>query len=541
MPWRPNYPGEFPTLGWYALDWITENLAQPDADEYRPLRLTREQAQFVLQWYRIDPATGRFRHRRGVWSRAKGHGKSPLMGALAALEGVADVVPSGWDANGRPVGRPWRTVRTPKVQLAAVSEDQTANSYEPLLEMLRNGPVLENYPGVDPMETFVALPRGSIEFVTSAARTREGNRPTFAAMDQTEQWVPSNGGRRLADVLRRNAGKVGGRTIETPNAYLPGEHSVAEKSAAYWSQIREGLAVDDGLLYDHREAPPDTDLFDRDSLRAGLLHVYGDSAIDAGGWVDIDRIMAEIWDPATDVQDARRFYLNQITHASDSWISHTDWANCEAKPPTAPPTRGDTIVLGFDGSRGRNRGKADATALVGVRVADGYLFEIKVWEQPEGPDGRNWAPNALAVDERVRRVFDDYRVVGFYADPSGWTEHVARWEADFGRKLKVKASQQNPIAAWPRGKDSRVTEYVERMRQAVTTRELIHDGSAALTRHVLNARRRATRSGYLIYKAYPDSPEKIDAAYAAVMAWKARTDALSKGLNTARRSGATFV
>lgn len=43
-----------------------------------------------------------------------------------------------------------------------------------------------------------------------------------------------------------------------------------------------------------------------------------------------------------------------------------------------------------------------------------------------------------------------------------------------------------------------------------------HDGSAALARHALNARRRATRTGYLLCKAHPESPDKIDAVYATV-------------------------
>jgi hypothetical protein len=51
----------------------------------------------------------------------------------------------------------------------------------------------------------------------------------------------------------------------------------------------------------------------------------------------------------------------------------------------------------------------------------------------------------------------------------------------------------------------------------------------------LNARRRQVRAGYLLYKAYPESPDKIDAAYAAVMAWKARLDAVSAGLGTRRK------
>jgi len=59
------------------------------------------------------------------------------------------------------VGRPWSTVRTPLVQIAAVSETQTKNTWAPLLEMLQ-GPVLDEYSGLEPLDTFVNLPRGRI-------------------------------------------------------------------------------------------------------------------------------------------------------------------------------------------------------------------------------------------------------------------------------------------------------------------------------------------------------------------------------------------
>lgn len=83
-------------------------------------------------------------------------------------------------------------------------------------------------------------------------------------------------------------------------------------------------------------------------------------------------------------------------------------------------------------------------------------------------------------------------------------------------------------------------DAVIRFRDAVVNRELRHDASSALTRHVLNARRRQNRSGYLLYKAYPESPDKIDAAYAAVMAWKARLDAISQGVVEKRRTGRAY-
>ena len=530
MPWKPEYDGEFPTLGWYALDWISEMLAQPDMADYQPLVLTPEQARFVLNFYRLDPRTGQRVYRRAVWSRPKGHGKSPLMGALGCLEALADVVPDGWDANGRPVGKPWSEVRTPLVQFAAVNEDQTRNAFDPLLEMLRQGPVMDYY-DVDPMETFVALPKGRIEYITAAATSKEGNRPVWAALDQTEGWVKSNGGRKLADVIRRNAGKVGGTTVETPNAYRPGEGSVSEMTAEYQAQIERGEARETGLLWDHVEAPADTDMGDRESLLRGLQFAYGDSARSAGGWVDLDRIMSEIWDPGTDPQDARQYYLNQVTHASDSWVSSPEMRAIIDRDKEIHD--GDTIVLGFDGSRGRSKGMADATALVGMRVSDKHLFEVGIWQR--GPaDGQDWQPNPLEIDAVLDETFTRFNVIGFYADPSGWNPQVAEWEARYGRRLRVRASRSDPIAAWPRGKDSRVTEYVERMRDAIVNGEITFDGSPRLLSHFLNARRRSTRSGYLLYKAYPDSPDKIDGAYASMLAYRACLEATAAGVGRRR-------
>ena len=525
MGWKPEFPGEFPTLGYEVLEWMSDMLAMPDRADYEPFILTPEQANFILNYYRIDPLTGKRIYRRAVWSRPKGSGKSPLMGAIGICEALAPVLFDGWDANGRPVGKPWAEVRTPLVQFAAVNEEQTRNAFDPLLEMLRQGPVLDYY-DIDPMETFVALPKGRIEYITAAATSKEGAKPVFAALDQTEGWIRSNGGVNLAAVLRRNAGKIGGTTIETPNAYRPGMGSVSEATAEYHASIKEGRAREEGLLYDHREAPSDTDMTDKDSLYKGLLHVYGDSAEDNGGWVDLGRIMQEIWDPATDPQDARQFYLNQVTHASDSWMSRPELMGAADSTVVVPD--GERIVLGFDGSKGRSRGKADATALVGMSVDSKHLFTIKVWERSDS-DPQDWSPNPAEVDAVVRETFQKFNVLGFYADPSGWTGQIAQWEADFGRRLRVKASRDAPISAWPRGKDTKVSEHVEKLRQALVMREITWDGGSALMRHILNARRRSTRTGYLLYKQFPDSPDKIDAAYAAVMAYKAYIDALSRG------------
>lgn len=552
MPWKPSQPGEVPTLGFDVIDWISEYLAAPDRGEYEPFVLYPEQEDFVLRFYEINPRTGKRRRRRGVISRPRGWGKSPFLAALALAEALGPVVPDGWDADGQPVGRPWADLRTPRIGALAVSEKQTANTWAPLLEMCA-GPVVDAYPGLEPLDTMVLLPRGKIEPITSSARSVKGAPFIFALMDQTEEWVKSNGGIGLFENVKNNTAKTGGSFVESPNAFTPGDGSVAENSAAFWARIREGRARDDGLYYDHREAPPETDMADRESLVVGLRTAYGDSSGHPEGCllhdppcppghVDLDHLVATIWDPTSDPQVSRADFLNQITHASDSWISQPEWAGVSDVEKVVG--RGEEIVLGFDGSRKRARGVTDATALVGCRVSDGHLFLLECWEQPEGPFGADWEVPTAEVLAAVAEVFDDYKVVGMYADPARWESHIAAWEAKFGRRLKVKASTQHPIEWWMTGgRSNQIVRALEKFRSSVVDGELSHDGSSVLTRHVLNARRRESRSGIQIAKEHPDSSRKIDAAVAAVLAWQCRVDALAKGFGKTKtkKSGRVVV
>lgn len=512
-------------------------LAAPDRGEYEPFVLYPEQEDFLLRFYEIDPWTGKRKYRRGVLCRPRGWGKSPLLAAIAIAEGLAPVLPDGWDANGRPVAKPWSDVRTPLVQIAAVSETQTKNTWTPLLEMLQ-GPVLDAYPGLEPLDTFVNLPRGRIETITNSARSVKGNKPVFAVLDQTEEWVKTNRGTKLAETMRINAAKVGGFTLESPNAYVPGEDSVAEMSAKFWANILQGKARDDGLYYDHREAPPDVDLTDRDSLHAALAYTYGDSADVNGGHVDLDTLIATIWDPATDPQTARGDFLNQVTHAANAWLSkpQVDRLACDTDL-----QNGDAVTLGFDGSV-----KDDATALVACRLSDGHLQVLGVWEKPEGPAGENWQVPTGQVDQEVDRAFDRFRVVGFYADPPHWQDYLDRWTARHGDTVQLRATSDRPFSWWTTRQKVMVAA-TERFEGAVHEQSLSfnpdHVLGPALLRHLLNARRRVLgRSGISISKEYRGSPNKIDIAMAAILAYEARMDAVAKNINAEPEEmfGATF-
>jgi hypothetical protein len=321
--------------------------------------------------------------------------------------------------------------------------------------------------------------------------------------------------------------------------------SVAEDSAEYARRIVEGKARDEGLLYDHREAPADTEPFDRESLLAGLRYAYGDSSDHpdgcvihdppcAPGWSPMDRLIGDFWDPSNDPQTLRADFLNQITHAADSWLSQPEWAACADA--TQVITDKDVVTLGFDGSKSRKRGVADATALVVCHVPDGHVELVRAWEQPDGPAGADWEVPAVEVEAEIAEAFSRWTVVGFYADPARWESYVAGWEARYGGRLKVKASAKHPIEWWiNQGRGVLVAKAVEALQTAILERRMTHDGGSVLARHFLNARRDPRRQGMWIRKDHPDSSRKIDAAWAAVLAWQARSDAVAAGVGGERK------
>jgi hypothetical protein len=191
---------------------------------------------------------------------------------------------------------------------------------------------------------------------------------------------------------------------------------------------------------------------------------------------------------------------------------------------------GDVIALGFDGSRKRNRGVTDATALIAFRLRDRCLFELRVWEQPD--DEPEWEVPRFEVNAEVRQAFRRYKVVAFYADPAKWEETVGTWEATYGARLKKKATREHPIQFWMTGNRNRiVVEALKNFYEAVAEKTVRHNGGAAMVRHMRNARRRyIPRVGATIMKKHPDSRDKIDAAVAALLAYTAGMDALAAGV-----------
>lgn len=538
--------GSVKTLGWAIIAWAESYLLQPDGDDAgEPFRFSREQLDFILWFYALD-AGGKFTYRRAVLRRAKGWGKSPFLGALALAELCGPVRFAGWDAFGQPAAE-----AHPKawVVIAGVSETQTQNTFDAIRAMCEESALVEDY-GLDVGMTRILTPTGKIVPITASSSTQEGARPTFAIMDETHHWTATNGGHKLAAVVRRNLAKSrdgSARVVETTNAHEPGQDSTAEKSYMAWRAIVEGRSRKAGILYDSREAPA-VDLADEVALMEALKAAYGDST-----WLDLDRILGEIYDPDTPPEESRRFYLNQIVAAADSWVAPHEWeAN---KRDDLPPLlfgepgsrqkRGDTVTLGFDGSL-----TDDSTALVAVRVDDGAAFLLAVWEKPEGPKGDGWEVPKDQVRDAVDHAFATLDVVAFFSDVAYWETDVDAWRDAYGERLIVKATTRHAVGWDMRGHQMDTTRAVETLHRAITDHEcpwaphkLIGGpsvgaaGDEILKTHVLNARRRINRWGTYFGKENRESPKKVDALAALVLARMARTRVLGEPGFKRRRRG----
>ncbi len=534
------------SLGWLAVWWIENFCVHGPGDvQGTPVELDDEFTAFIVDAYALD-AEGKRLYDSAFLSRAKGRAKSELAAFIVLFEAMGPARFAGWAKGGEtyerdgsvytygagdPIGQP---ITAPIIRCLATEEGQAGNTYDNVYFNLTEGLLAEGLPRDAAGLTRIFLPGGG-EIIPSTASnsSKDGGRETMVVFDETHLYTRPEL-KRMYQTVRRNLAKRAGAepwSLETSTMYLPGEKSVAEETHDLAKLITEGKARRQRLLFDHREADADIDLTDEAQIRAGIAEAYGPFS----EVMDVDRIVSEFYDPRNDPSDSRRYYFNQPTSARDAWLTAPEWNSCYLEDTVKP---GEDITLGFDGSRKRSRGVTDATALIGCRVSDGFIFEIKVWEQPNGPAGDGWAVPTDEVDWEVAQAFERYNVVGFFADPARWESYVAKWEADYGKRLKARASQSNPIAWWMTGNRSYlVVRAVDQFQTAVVDKELKHDGSHALTRHVLNARRRVGRSGVTIAKATPESPDKIDAAVSAVLAYQARLIALSKG--EATRS--TFV
>lgn len=491
----------FLTLGWGVIDFIERYLVHGPGDvQGEPIELDDEMATFILRAYELD-SKGKRKVRRAFFSRAKGRAKSELAGMLVVAEFVGPVRFSHFDSNGEPVGKP---VQYPFIRCLATEESQSGNTYDNVRFMLEHLKTQygSEFPGIDVGLTRTILARGG-EIVpsTASSASKDGGKESFAVFDESHIYT-SNDLKRMHATVRRNLAKRKAAepwALETSTMYSVGEDSIAEQTHRLWIAINEGRAKNPGLLFDHVQAPEVPDLQDTKALKKALLVAYGP----AYTWMDIDRLVHEIQDPMTLASDARRYFLNQPSTNTDKYMPKTKW-DAAAEPEKLLPET--SVILGFDGSR-----KDDSTVLTASRLSDGKIFQIDVWERPPGPAGYNWEVPRLEVDMAVRNAFETLDVIKLWGDPSGWQSYLDSWNVTYADRI---------VAVYPANQRKLMGQGLDRFLEDILAGTLKHDGSAELTRHVLNAV--PAKYGQV---AKPSKNHKIDGLISAVLAYLGRTDA----------------
>lgn len=529
----PKYDAKakaWPTLGPYVCDWIERYLVHGPGDLLgEPVKLDDEKRMLIYAWYEVFPKTharaGRRRFKRVGLSVRKGLAKTEFSAMIAAAElsPFGPVRTVGWDRKGYPIGGP---VKDPYIPMVAYTEEQTEElAYGALRVMLIDSPIADDFD--------IGLERimrkdghGRAEALASSPNAADGARTTFQLFDETHRMtlprLKKAHETMLANVAKRRTGDAW--SLETTTAFAPGEMSVAESTFEMAEAIIAGKAKDDAFFFFHRAASDEHDLTTAKGAKAAVLEASGSDGVKYG---DLDEMVRQILNPpAGDRSYPERVWTNRLVRSADRAFDLERWKTL-AKPGYVIP-KGAGVTLGFDGARHR-----DATALVATEIMTGVQALLGLWEQPFGEAGKldaEWSVPEDEVSAKVAEAFKRFNVWRLYADPPYWETTVDKWAGEFTEDRVIK---------WTTQTESRMGPAVRAYANAMRDGDVSHDGDQRFARHIGATYRRTVNIRndkgeyepfWVLQKERRDSPNKIDAAVAAVLSWRARLDALQAGL-----------
>lgn len=569
----------WPTLGPQVCDFIEAYLVHGPGDlRGQPVRLDDEKRALIYRAYEIYPQdhptlAGRRRFKRVGISLRKGSAKTEWAAMLCECELDPDgpVRCHGWDGRGEPIGGP---VTDPYIPMVAYTEEQSEElAYGALLAIVRDSPRARYFDAGE--ERIKRLSgEGKAVALASAPDGRDGARTTFQHFDETHRFntpkLRAAHRTMLANIPKRMLSDAW--SLETTTAPAPGEDSIAERTMDYARSIHEGKRAAADLFYFHRQASMHHDISTPKGISDAVLEASGPAL---AAWSDLRSIEAQFNDPTADIPYLRRVWLNQLVRATSRAFDVRIW-NQRKRDDYAVEPRAH-IALGFDGAQ-----REDSTALIGTEISTGYQFVLGIWEKPTGrmsdEEVGAWSVPEDEVNAAVELAFKTYQVWRMYADPYYWETWVSTWAGKYGDERVVRwptvrfrkmadavrafdnamkdAGQvgENAAAAELLAGDellappddplSNVVAAAEAMAgdalppaPAAPRRDLSHSGDPVLARHIANAFKMLTTYRdergerlWVIQKERPGSPNKIDAAVAAVLSWQARLDALAKGI-----------
>ena len=538
-----DYRVTFPTLGDLVDAWIEQHCRVPDKfHRGEPFRESDWQFWVTANHYRIregveyEPGilNRAFHYRRSQIVGPQKLGKGPWSASVVANEAVGPSLLGGFAGKddgyscaddggcgcgweypyepGEPMG-----IRhpSPLIQLTAISEDQVDNVWRPLTAMIRLGPlsdllgVRDNWLKIAGANDDPELDR--VDKVTASANSRVGNPITFALQDESGLATDTNKMRKVYEAQRRNAAGIGGRTMETTNAWDPAERSVAQTTA-------ESNAPD--VFRYHRQAPKHWSFRNKEERGKILRYVYFGSP-----WVPLDSVEGEAVElMEKDPAQAERFFGNRIIPGGGSWLSQSAMARWEqrlvpGRLEIRDRPKSEPICLGFDGSDVDDWTALRAETLDGVQFTPTNAVGIPTVWDPATSEGRIPRADVFAA---IVHVYSTHDVVRGYFDPPGYETMISDLQGKFGDKRVTEWFTQRVQPMWAaleRFRNDVVSDVAEAIR---------HDADETADVQLRNAIMRGrTGKSYILGK--PTQHQKIDVTMASVLAHEAVADAVAGG------------
>lgn len=271
----------------------------------------------------------------------------------------------------------------------------------------------------------------------------------------------------------------------------------------YGVQVATGVIQDDAFGFFCWQAEDDDDISSIDTWKKANPNL-------AEGLLELSVLQKE-YNQASQISttEFERFYLNKWIRLGDKqlFISEYNWKQAMDKKLGKIPL-GSEITVGFDGSL-----TEDSTGIVAIDIKTGLIEVLYAWEKDI--NNADWFVDPQDVEEKMEKVFNNYKVVKLYADPSRYKTFVQIWAKRYGRNIIRDIPPSNQRMA-PMSSD---------FRQDIYTKTLHHVGEERLSKHVMNA---IINEREVPMKQTRNSPHKIDLLMCAVLANGARREYIEK-------------
>jgi len=482
---------EYGSRGADAVDFIntfvtlTKDSVAGNAGEQ--IRLRPWQEKLLEETLALDE-NGLFAKRTAVWGMARKNGKSALITGL----GLWFLI------NGDDGG---------EVYSCAAEKEQARITFGDARKIIEREPELAAMCNI--YRDVIEVPStGSIWRVLSAeAYSKEGLNSSVTIMDECHA-LPN---RELWDVMQLSmASRKQPIMLATTTCGVKtdstGQDSIAYQLYQYGRKVASGEVEDESFYMAWWEANADADHRSEDTWIAANPG-YGDLNSKA----DFESMVKR-----TPEAEFRTKRCNQWVSSQNTWLPAGVWDSLQEDVPIPDDVE---VVLGVDGSF-----SGDTTAIVAVSVPKTHedkphVWLVQAWEkQPDDLD--DWRVDTLEVEQTLIDFAQKHRNLREIAfDPFRWQ-----------RTMAVLQDLGLPVVEYNSTSARRMIPACQKVFDSVTEATLTHSGDPLLARHLDNCVLKIDNMGARIVKESRNSPRKIDAAVAFVIAYDRATSKLESDI-----------